>query len=256
MKKLLFLLAFSVAFAVQAQKDTTVHSFLYKTFHKDSYGKNIIRYNPMTSMLFADSRNAAFGYERTTFKNQSASVNFGMFYFPNIAARDIGAINATPKKNQGFILSIDYRFYLRHLNTRPAPNGVYIGPYYSLYKNHGGVDFVYNDQNINYRAELTQDFSFHNLGFQLGYQFIFAKRFSLDLILFGPAISFYQVEFELESNLSDDKKREVYEKYYDSFFSKYPIFDQLVNVGDFERQKVSSGMIPNFRYTIQFGYHF
>ncbi len=261
MKKLLFLLAGSVCFLLNAQSDSAStkskkHSFLYKTFHKETYGKNTIRYNPMASMLFADSRNTALGYERITWKGQSASVNFGMFYFPNIAARDIGAVNATPQKNQGFILSLDYRFYLQHLNARPAPNGVYIGPYYSIYKNHGGVNFTYSDQSINYNAELTQEFAFHNVGFQLGYQFIFAKRFTLDLVLFGPSVSFYKVKLDMESNLSDEKKRAIYEKYYDSFFSKYPIFDELTRFGDFERQKVSSGMIPNFRYTIQFGYHF
>jgi hypothetical protein len=68
---------------------------------------------------------------------------------------------------------------------------------------------------------LSTAFNFHNVEFQLGYQFIFGKRVTLDLILFGPSVSWYNVKLDLESNLEPNEANQLYQKYYDQFFSKY-----------------------------------
>ena len=234
--------------------------FVYHIIHKDTYGKNIIKYNPISTALFSDPRNITFGYERTTWRNQSASINVGGFFIPRFISNDIGAIDVTPQKQVGYIITLDYRFYLHKLNTRPAPNGAYIGPFLSTYQNKGGVDFNYVDANnssiVNYSAELNSKFSLYNLGFQFGYQFIFGKRISLDLILLGPAISYYRAELELKSNLSPNQTDEFYQKYYDKFFSKIPFLDELISRGNFKKNAFSTGFLPNYRFAIQFGYHF
>lgn len=250
--------------SVFAQDSTGILKKTGKVFHnifyKEQYGKNIIKYNPMASTLFDDKRNTAFSYERRIFQHQSASVGGGMFFFPALLDRDFGAVKSTPRNNFGYIITADYRFYLHKHNTRPAPNGIYIGPYYSVYHHKGGVDFEYIDEKgtspITYNANLESQFTFQNVGFQLGYQFIFWKRLSMDLILFGPAVTFYNVELELSSNLSPDLQSELYQKYKDSFFNKYPVFEELFDKATFDKKGVSRGTSANFRYTVQFGYHF
>ncbi len=264
MKRLLLLVFFISTGSLFAQDSTNILQKTGRVFHnvfyRETYGKNIIKYNPMASTLFDDPRNTAVGYERTTWHNQSASVDFGMFFFPALLDRDFGAVESTPRNNKGFIVSVDYRFYLKKLNTRPAPNGIYIGPYYSVYRHKGGVDFEYLDEQgvapVKYNAELATEFTFHNIGFQLGYQFVFWKRLSMDLILFAPAYTFYDIRLDLTSNMSPDLQSQIYQKYKDSFFSKYPVFEELFDKANFSKSGVSRGTTANFRYTIQFGYCF
>lgn len=248
-----------------AQDSTKTHrSFFGKIVHvfdKEEYGKNIIRYNPVPTMLFTEGRNAAIGYERVLWKNQSVSVNFGRFFLPNFLGErqdffDIRKLNET-----GIITSLDYRFYLKKLNTRPAPNGIYIGPYYSLNYHKSATEFTYHLEDetgslIQYKATLNDRITFNNVGLEIGYQFIFWKRLTLDMIFMGPSVSFYNIELELNSQLSSDKAEELYEKYYDSFFSKYPLVEEIYKQGSFEKKGSSSGIMPNFRYLVQFGYHF
>ena len=158
----------TIAFAQDTTNTTSStlkksYLFVYHIIHKNTYGKNIIKYNPMSTALFSDPRNVTFGYERTTWRNQSASINVGGFFIPRFISNDIGAIDVTPQKQFGYIITLDYRFYLHKLNTRPAPNGAYIGPFLSTYQNKGGVDFNYVDGNnssiVNYSAELNSKFS-------------------------------------------------------------------------------------------------
>jgi hypothetical protein len=254
------LLCCNMVFAQQADSFTTESKGIFHFLKKEEYGKNIIRYNIMPTALFEESRNASFGYERVTVHNQSASINAGFLFLPFLLDRSIGAVDVNVTKNIGFIGGVDYRFYLKNHNKRPAPNGVYIGPFYTIYNYSSGSTFTYVDNSnssiVNYQATFASSFTLHNLGFELGYQFIFFKRLTLDMILFGPAISKYNIELDLQSNMSPDKQDEIYQKYYDSFFSKYPIFNELIQRGNFKRSRSSVGLIPNFRYTFQIGWHF
>jgi hypothetical protein len=258
---LLSILAMMMSAEGYAQKDTTSWSYkighgVYHLWHRETYGKNVIRYNPTPAIFFVETKNGALGYERVLWHNQSISANLGYFVIPDFIGNSIGVVDVRRTKNTGVIFSMDYRFYLKSLNTRPAPNGIYIGPFYSYYGHSGARDFSYDDGTTVYQASLSNSFAMHNIGFQLGYQFIFFKRLTLDMILFGPAISFYKFDLSLESNLSDTKAKEIYEKYYDSFFSQYPVFDQLVRFGDFSKKGHNTGIMPNFRYLFQIGYSF
>lgn len=230
-------------------------------FQKEQYGKNVLKYNPSPSLLLSNARNVSIGYERTTIRNQSFSVNFGLFLLDNFITNDIGAVNVTTKESKGYILGVDYRFYLKKLNTRPAPSGIYVGPFYSTYNYTSGNQFDYQGEIINgvsssYAADFTAKIQLHNVGLQLGYQFIFFKRFSIDLILIGPAVSFYNINLNLESNLNSEEKQAFYDKYYDKFFSNYPVFEQLFKLGNFNKSNVERGVFANYRYFMQFGYHF
>lgn len=227
---------------------------------KEEYGKNVIKYNMMPTFIFAEPRNAAITYERVLWDGQSVSAGGGYLTFPYFMWRMGNVTDVTVTKNSGFIGLIDYRFYLRKLNSRPSPNGIYIGPYYSTYRYSGSADFVYNGYEngrpINYQAKMSTNFAFNNFGVQLGYQFIFFKRLALDLILCGPAYSFYDIEVDLESNLTPDQRSAVYQRYKESFLAQTPLFKTLMEKANFERTGTSSGYMANFRYTFQIGWHF
>jgi hypothetical protein len=248
------------AYAQNADSTQTAKKDWLNFLVKEDYGKNVIKYNIMATMIFGDPKNAAVTYERVITDGQSLSVGGGYLTFPSFMNRMGNVTDVTVTQNAGFIGLIDYRFYLRKLNRRPTLNGIYIGPYYSIYKYSGAAHFVYQDNGsgvpVNYEATMATNFTFNNIGFQLGYQFIFFKRLSLDLILCGPAYSFYDIEVDLKSNLSADQKSRVYQRYKESFLSKTPLFQSLMEKANFERTGVSSGYMPNFRYTFQIGWHF
>lgn len=261
------LLAFAWAVAAHpslGQDSTKTHrSFFGKilhVFHKEEYGKNIIRYNPVPTVLFSEGRNAAIGYERVLKNNQSFSVNVGFFFLPTFLGERRNFTNVNRVDETGIITSLDYRFYLKKLNARPAPNGIYIGPYYSLNYHTSTAEFKYIDENggssIEYTATINDKLSFNNVGLEIGYQFIFWKRLTVDMIFMGPSLSFYNIDLELKSDLSSEKAQELYEKYYDSFFSKYPLVEEIYKQGGLERKGSASGIMGNFRYLVQFGYHF
>jgi hypothetical protein len=245
-------------FTTQAQQEEKATG-PFRVFKKETYGKNVLKYNLMPAAIFREPKNVSFSYERVVREGQSFSVGGGYLFFPNYVG-NIGAINVVIGNNSGYTGNIDYRFYLRQLNERPAPNGIYIAPFYSIYNHRGTVDFRYVDNSGNsplaYQARISNNFTFHNFGVELGYQFIFFKRLTMDMILCGPAYSVYNIDFNIQSDLSADKKSELYQRYADRFFDQVPLFKKIMDKADFYKNGRSSGLTPNFRYTVQIGWHF
>lgn len=248
--------------SLQVTPTSDIVKKICRIFKKDKYGKNIIRYNPTPTLILSDQTSFTLGYERVLKRNQSFSVNFGYMRFPAFFDRNFWKIQSVNSESDGLIFGIDYRFYLGKLNSRPAPNGIYIGPYYNLYINKATVDFEFVEpasgvgSNVVYEAQFQSKFTMHNVGFQLGYQFIFYKRITLDLVLFGPSISYYILDLSLQSNLSDEKRQEFYDKYMEKLGGKFPFLDKFLALGDFSLSGSTSGLATNFRYMIQIGYHF
>jgi len=260
MKNFILLIAYVfISLASLAQGDSLSDhkkGFFYRTFHRDEYGKNIIRYNPMPTVIFENGKNAAIGYERVLGHNQSVSANFGFFFLPGFLTSENGFYNIKRNSESGFITSVDYRFYLKKHNTRPAPNGIYLGPYFSWYNHKGDVTVTYADNSGSYNTDMRTKFNLYNFGFQLGYQFVFYKRITLDMVLCGPSLSFYDVQMDLATTIPPEKAVEIREKYYSRFFSRYPLFQELFKNGHVESKGASTGIIPGFRYLFQVGYSF
>ncbi len=93
-------------------------------------------------------------------------------------------------------MSTEYRFYLGKRNRRPAPDGVYLAPYLSYYGFHfkNGINILRTT--VDQGASIKGDLNVINAGITLGYQFIFWKRLSVDLVLFGPSLSTYAESLE------------------------------------------------------------
>jgi hypothetical protein len=218
------------------------------------YHKNIIKINP-TPMLW-NTRNVTLGYERLVTNRQSVSIQIGYFVLPQLADTIANVVSINSRQKMGINIVAEYRFYQSRLNRRPTPAGLYIGPYLSYYgytfKN--GLNIL--NTNLLKNGTLKGNYNIVNLGFELGYQFIFWKRISLDLILIGPSLSYYFGRTDISGDLSLDETRLVNTAAYDKLNEKFAM-DKLLS---FNKSFRSGGKLETlavgFRYLIQFGVHF
>lgn len=205
--------------------------------------------------MFGFDKTIIFGFERRVGKNQSFTINAGTAALPRFSNRSADSFQVTrDMKNAGFNLSADYRFYLGKLNKYDAPRGVYIGPYYSLnsWRRESQWKSVQTDELVNTKL----NFNLHMVGMELGYQFIFYKRFALDLVLIGPGLGFYDIKTKTEGNLSEEQLAKLQEAIVEKIQQKIPGFNYV-----FDGEKLSSqGTLRTnslgFRYLIHIGYAF
>ena len=222
--------------------------------------KNTIRFN-ITNPLIFGGKSLIFGYERILKNNRSFSINIGQAAIPNLEKGFSDEFREKTVLSQGgFHISGDYRFYLSKLNKYGAPRGVYIGPYYSYNRFSKGQDWQYTDENSNTK-NINSDLSLkiHQVGFELGYQFVFWKRFSVDLILMGPGVASYKVKASAEGNLTDGERELFFEKLNQALKDKFPGYSGSVGDnadGEFEKNGSVSTTSLGFRYMINVGYRF
>lgn len=256
---ILYFLILAFLSAVEAQDTLAPTGFkqkMHNTFYREDYGKNIIRWDPTPAFIFEDARNFTIGYERVLPNNRSWSVNAGLLFMPMLLGDSIDKVSYG-EDQFGFLVSADYRYYLTNLNKRPAPNGVYIGPYFSVYQNSGTTQFDYFDSSIVKRsATFERDFWMVNAGFQMGYQYVFWKRLALDVIFFGPSVTFYKVDMKLESGLSQQEEEDFYNSIPDKFTQNHPVLGSLIRDGEVNKQGSMSALTSGFRYCVQIGYVF
>jgi len=224
--------------------------------YHEPYHRNVIKFNP-TPMVLLDVRNLTFSYERLLKNNQSFAIQAGYLVFPFLTDDTVaGIINITDRLRKGVNLSLDYRYYVFARNTRPAPDGLYVGGYLSYYGFRSDNTFDILPASLENTGAMNGRMNISNLGFELGYQFVFNKRFTVDCLLFGPSLSLFTGSFtvggELDQEQIDAIDEEVIQKLIDRFPYLATIFskDQLTFTGQ------KTGLDIGFRYSIQLGYHF
>nr|WP_315150257.1 hypothetical protein [uncultured Flavobacterium sp.] len=253
----LLVIALFIAFGITNLKAQTSDSVANSTREF----KNTIRFNVTNPLIFG-GKSLIFGYERILKNNRSFSINIGQAAIPNIENGFSDEFRSnTVLSEGGFHISGDYRFYLSKVNKFSAPRGVYIGPYYSYNRFSKAHDWEYtkegttNTKNIN--SDL--DLKIQQLGFELGYQFVFWKRFSVDLILVGPGIASYKVNATAEGNLTDEERQLFFEKLNQALKDKFPGYSGAVGSdgdGEFEKTGARSTTSLGYRYMINLGYRF
>jgi len=218
--------------------------------------KNTVRVN-ITNPIILGDRYFALGYERIIFSNQSASINLGRFSLPKFSNINSGDLTLQKGyKDRGFHVSVDYRFYLKNLNKYNAPRGIYIGPFYSY--NHLNRLNKWNYTSDTFQGDIDSDLTLniHSFGFQLGYQFVFWRKLSLDLILFGPGMGFYNAKASLNIELSPDDKAEFYDKLNELLTEKFPGYNQIITNTEFNKKGSFSLASFGFRYIVHLGFRF
>ena len=221
------------------------------------YLKNSVKINITNPMIFG-TQCYVIGYERTIGNHQSLSFNIGRFALPqliNINTDSIQELNKT-SSSKAFHISGDYRFYLAKENKFNSPHGIYIGPYITY--NSYSRNFTFSSATQSFTGDLNADFSFRaaTVGFQLGYQFIFWNRVSLDLILFGPGVAAYKMKVNLDTNLDPDQEAELFQKINDKLQEKIPGYDLVLHPGTFEKTGSLNITSLGYRYVVILGIRF
>jgi hypothetical protein len=223
----------------------------------DPYHKNVIKFNPTPMLLFGEIRNITISYERLIAKNQSVAVQAGYLLFPRLFDDTIvSLLSLTDRSKYGVNLSFDYRFYPGARNRRPAPDGLYIGGYLSYYgfRFYNHFDILYTEVDKN--GTMEGKFNFFNLGIQLGYQFVFWKRFTIDLLMFGPSLSYYHREMELSGDLDETEIENIDEEVIQKILDRFPALKTIFGDDDLRISGSSAKLSFGFRYSIQLGFHF
>ena len=203
------------------------------------------------------SKNFIFEYERIISPNRSFNVSLGYRTFPkfsSIGKSDSALIVRNFKSLGGLGATLDYRFYLQKENKYNAPRGIYIGPYAHYLSNNfdNTLSTFYSDLGT---ATLTTRLKVLSLGFQLGYQFIFYDRFSLDICLVGPSASWYHVNFQLDGSLNIEND-EVYDKVVEIIQDKFPVIERLFDESGISNSGKASTIGYGYRYYFKIGYLF
>jgi len=234
--------------SLAGKKDTLIH---LAPIHK-----NVIKLNPSRA-IFWDISNLALSYERFIHRNQTAAITVGYLRYGTLFKNDkvLDIIEITSRQSGGFSVTLEYRFYPFARNRRPVPDGLFFGPYTSYY----GYWFE-NDLNLlkgNFgTGNLKAEFHMFNLGFELGYQFVFWKRLTLDLVMIGPSLSYYHAKGTLTANINIEDAELLNTEFFTTLRDTYPILANISKTVEFDNKGRMDFFSVGFRYVIQIGFHF
>jgi hypothetical protein len=219
--------------------------------------KNVVRYNLSSAMIFGIDKCFVIGYERVIRPNQTISVNFGKIALPKVLDFDTDSFHlASESDSKGVNASIDYRFYLPKENKFPAPHGVYIGPYYSFNRFTKDNRFDYMGSGTTTDVTTHSNFTINTVGFEMGYQFIFWKRLTLDLCMVGPGLGFYNYKATIDENLDPATKEQIIDALEQLLTQKFP----GLNYAFAEKELSGNGTLKTstvgYRFLIQVGFNF
>jgi hypothetical protein len=218
--------------------------------------KNTVRINLTNPMIFGDKFNV-LGYERVIKDYQTISIGIGRFSFPKFSLIDNDSVRMDRSHNdKGFNFSLDYRFYLQKENLHKAPRGVYIGPFYSYNYFSRENQWKLNTTNFKADVETRMIMNMHAIGFQLGYQFIFWNRVTLDMILVGPAMWFFNLKTDVSSTLSPDDEELLFEKLNDALHEKFPNSTMVIDGGSYKKKGSTTTKTFGYRYMFNIGFRF
>lgn len=243
MKTFLFFLLIALSVQVSNAQDSTSVSLRRNTIKIDLTGNFLYR-NTLT-----------FSYERVVKRNQSFVVTAGYQEFPKIGSFGENVEGKKEENRGGYKYGGEYRFYLQKENKFAAPRGVYIGPYVTALGFRSDRKIVYSGTDVPEEANLKSRLNIVSLGAQLGYQFVFNDRWSLDLVLIGPSYSKYNFKTQLSGDFEFDPDN-VQNEILHAIIEKFPALDDLLD----EQELDSSGTLDTwalgYKYQFLIGYRF
>ena len=222
------------------------------------YHRNTIKFNPTPMLIQAiEIRNITIGYERMISNTSSLNIQAGYLIFPRLFNDTIASVaKITGREKYGTNLAVSYRYYPWQRNRRPAPDGMYIGGYISYYGYRFSNSLMILNTSVDPNGSIAGKFNILNMGVELGYQFIFWKRLSVDLLLFGPAISVVQREITLKGDLNMDEIENIDQETIDKLIAKFPFLRTLFSGEEMKFKGTKTSVGFGFRYCIQLGFHF
>ena len=218
--------------------------------------KNVVRVNITYPLLFGGN-NFILGYERVVKPHQSFSVNFGLTNLPKVKSFDLDSLTGgTDSKTDGYNVSADYRFYLKKENKFLAPRGIYIGPYAFYYGFKRESDLNFQTGGVVKALTSEMNLNIYGGGVELGYQFLFWKRETLDLVLIGPGIASYSFKAKVDGDIDEDELEEVRDELKNWIEEKFPGSNIVWGDQSLDAKGSVSTTSVGFRYLIHVGYNF
>ena len=254
---IILLVLFSTAISAQDNNDTIKKgNKKEKPVLPDPYHWNVIKFNP-TPMLLWDMSNITICYERLIKKDQSLVIQAGYLAFPNIVDDTvINLLAVYDRSRSGVNLAFDYRYYPFARNRRPAPDGLYIGGYISYYGLKSNNKFDILNTTVDQQGSIDANLRIANLGFELGYQFIFWKRFSLDLLMFGPSYSMISTNINIRGDLDPEQIQDIDQELIDKLLNLFPHLETVFSDDGLQYSGRKTKFSPLLRYSISLGVHF
>jgi len=222
----------------------------------DTVRRNTIKVDLTSYWLY---RNAVvFSYEHILKKhpNHTWGITAGLQQFPKLGSLNTDSGRVTRDYNAfGLKLGGEYRIYLMKENKFNAPRGVYIGPYTTFHKYANTRLIEVNNDGVMENVELESDLNIFNIGVQLGYQFVFNDRWTVDMVFVGPALSNYVLKSNVKGNYTFDPAQITNEVVL-AMIDKFPAFEQLINEGEINSKGKINTWGYGYRYQLQVGYRF
>lgn len=240
-------------FSQESAIDSSKHKIIPQPYYR-----NVIKINPTPTIVFGDVSNLTLCYERLIKNDQSIAFQAGYFFISNLFGDTIAGLikMGTNPKHTGYNLAFDYRYYPNLRNRRPAPDGLFIGGYVSYNGFKFDNDFYIFETGLDNYGTINARSHYINLGFDLGYQFVFWKRLTVDFLVFGPSVSYSQSNGSIDGNLTQGEIEVIDEELRAKLMEKFPllttIFSEESLVFSRSQKKVDIG----FRYSIAIGFHF
>jgi len=155
----------------------------------------------------------------------------------------------------GYKIGGEYRFYLKKENKFAAPRGVYIGPYITSigFKSDQGI--VYSGADEPEEANLNSRLNILSIGGQLGYQFVFNDRWTIDLVLIGPSVSKYNFKSQLQGDFNFDPEG-VQDEILQKLIEKFPLLEDFIDEGELKTSGTLDTWSLGYKYQFLIGYSF
>jgi len=199
--------------------------------------------------------NVSLLYERQLNTNWSLIAGAGYRWgggIPKVFGLGDVIITSSTGGLQGYSFTPEVRYYFNYCDCGGGQTGFYAGLYGRYTKFRGDLKF-----NVWTGSEFLDVGGIGNLrelgvGIQLGYQFVFAKRFSVDIMFAGPRKSFNKLTLSLDSQyveeISDVLEEEINKRL--EWLGKDPI---SINA---QPETEVNFRFTNFRYGLAVGYRF
>lgn len=151
--------------------------------------------------------------------------------------------------------------YRHYTSQRMLPKGFYFEPYVKYLKISGNGNVENIDFNNTYKGRIDVDLNSMNFGFQLGTQFLIAKRVTLDLYFLGLEAGILNGDVNATSDLGDPYATHL-KAYIEDRIAEYPSFigDKLTVTQSADKKMInvnaSNIIYPWYRGGISIGIAF
>ncbi len=165
--------------------------------------KNIVKINT-AALLF---KNVSLLYERKLNNHWTVLAGAG-YRWEGTVPRAFGLgkviVSTDASRINGFSLTPEVRYYFNLCECGGSPSGFYAGFYTRYTEFFGNLTFHFWNGSEFKDSSVDANLRELGAGLQLGYQFIFKQRFTVDFMFAGPRLSTYKLKTTIDPNDLED----------------------------------------------------